>query len=65
MAARERFRHPRRAPAPEPTGVRRLTAREWLRGRLTDHRRSEAACNALCEHDETTAPCWICSVRYW
>jgi len=53
------------ADASELPGLRRLTVLEWLRGRLTDSRRSEAACNALCEHDETTAPCWICSVRYW
>ncbi|MEU7791591.1 hypothetical protein [Amycolatopsis sp. NPDC049159] len=46
-------------------GLRRLTALEWLRGRLTDRRRATAACTALCEHDEKTAPCWICSVRYW
>jgi hypothetical protein len=46
-------------------GVRRLTLLEWLRGRLTDLRRSEAARNALCEHDERTAPCAVCSVRYW
>ncbi|KAA9166067.1 hypothetical protein FPZ12_003705 [Amycolatopsis acidicola] len=52
------------APGPAP-GSGRLTLREWLRRRLTDFRRSEAARNALCDHDETSAPCWICSVRYW
>jgi hypothetical protein len=43
----------------------RRTVLEWLRGRLTDFRRSEAARNVLCEHDERTAPCAVCSVRYW
>ncbi|MEA5362559.1 hypothetical protein VA596_23690 [Amycolatopsis sp., V23-08] len=45
--------------------LRRLSVRAWLRGRLADHRRSRAACDALCEHDEQSPPCWICSVRYW
>ncbi|WP_285484137.1 hypothetical protein [Amycolatopsis sp. NBRC 101858] len=44
---------------------RRPTVREWLRGRLADIRRSDAACRALCEHDDKSAPCRICSVRYW
>jgi hypothetical protein len=43
----------------------RPTLLEWLRGRVTDFRRAEAARNALCEHDERTAPCAVCSVRYW
>lgn len=59
------FRREYDADAPELPGFRRLTALEWLRGRLTDRWRSKAACNALCEHDEKAAPCWICSVRYW
>ncbi|WP_326837341.1 hypothetical protein VSH64_21010 [Amycolatopsis rhabdoformis] len=45
--------------------VRRLTVPEWLRGRLTDFRRAEAARRVLCEHDEAAPPCAICSVRYW
>jgi len=51
--------------APELSESRRPTLLEWLRGRVTDLRRSEAARNALCEHDERTAPCAVCSVRYW
>ncbi|UOZ06039.1 hypothetical protein [Amycolatopsis sp. WQ 127309] len=65
MAARRWFQREHDADAPELPGLRRLTVREWLRGRLTDHGRAKAACNALCEHDEKSAPCWICSVRYW
>ncbi|MFJ1766901.1 hypothetical protein ACIOD2_41685 [Amycolatopsis sp. NPDC088138] len=65
MTARGWFQRERDADAPELSGIRRLTVREWLSGRLRDHRRAKAACEALCEHDEKTAPCWICSVRYW
>jgi len=43
----------------------RLTVLAWLRGRLTDIRRSDAACRALCEHDDKSIPCRICAVRYW
>lgn len=44
--------------------LRRLTPLEWLRGWLTDLRRAEAARNALCEHDDRSAPCAVCVVRY-
>ncbi|MFE5570765.1 MULTISPECIES: hypothetical protein [Amycolatopsis] len=49
----------------ELPGYRPLTVFEWLCGRLKDFRRSQAARHVLCEHDETTAPCSVCSVRYW
>jgi len=49
----------------ELPGYRRLTALEWLCARLKDFRRSQAARHVLCEHDENTAPCSVCAVRYW
>ncbi|MBK1787466.1 hypothetical protein [Prauserella cavernicola] len=60
-----RVRRERDVGDPDLPGFRRLTVREWVLGRLVDLRRSSAARNALCEHDERTAPCSRCWVRYW
>lgn len=62
MTTRKAF--PGSARRGEVPGIR-LTVLHWLRGRLTDIRRSDAACRALCEHDDESVPCRICSVRYW
>ncbi|MBB4689573.1 hypothetical protein [Amycolatopsis jiangsuensis] len=50
---------------PVEQSLRRLTLREWLRGVRADFVQSEVARGALCEHDGTTAPCWLCCTAYW